>query len=429
MRISRTLVAVAAAASVVLTGCSSETDGTAVSDATTTESSGNGDGSIDLASIDAGEYNTEPHDFVAEGQLAEDFGPAVEGQRLAEFVVHHHDIDPSLVVNAPNNGVVVGGLGPFLQEGSQEAIEGHDVITGFRSVRNTADDTRELGITVWRFETVEDAAAAAQALQQNNLKPMAETFGGGQAQVITLDAVPATYASTMSWSHGSETVETFTPHGMHVIYTFAGDDNADTTWLRETTTNAIEQQVALLDRFPATPTADIASLPVDLDKVLARTVGFLEREYARNSDTAIYGPEGWLHFDSHPVETEKLFEETGTDRVAKANSNVYRSASAEDAETLRDTFAEMTVENYPDLVEDEALTQGLPNTTCWSGDVAQGRSAVCLMTYGPYTAELSGFRPISGDDPDQDTLRTVPQRLGAQYTKFVRAEELGLGEN
>src|SRR5690606_34241627 len=154
--------------------------------------------------------------------------------------------------------------------------EGHEVITGFRSVRNTADDTRELGITVWRFETVEDAAAAAQALQQNNLKPMAETFGGGQAQVITLDAVPETYASTMSWSHGSETVETFTPHGMHVIYTFAGDDNADTTWLRETTANAIEQQVALLDRFPATPTADIASLPVDLDKVLARTVGFLE---------------------------------------------------------------------------------------------------------------------------------------------------------
>ncbi len=51
------------------------------------------------------------------------------------------------------------------------------------------------------------------------------------------------------------------------------------------------------------------------------------------------------------------------------------------------------------------------------------------MTYGRYVAELSGFRSIGNENPDSDTLRTVPQRVATQYVKFVRAEEMGLGEN
>ncbi len=69
-----------------------------------------------------------------------------------------------------------------------------------------------------------------------------------------------------------------------------------------------------------------------------------------------------------------VFEQTGTDRVAKVNSVVYRTAGPDEAEVLKDAFAAHTAEAYPDLVEDPSLTQGLPNTTCWSGDVAEGRA-------------------------------------------------------
>ncbi|MCK0093920.1 hypothetical protein MWU77_24455, partial [Rhodococcus sp. F64268] len=82
-----------------------------------------------------------------------------------------------------------------------------------------------------------------------------------------------------------------------------------------------------------------------------------------------------------------------------------------------------------DLIEDASAPQNVPGTTCWTGDVATGRMSVCLMVYGRYMAELSGHRPVGNIDPDDDSLRTVSQRVAAQYTKFVRAEELGLGEN
>ena len=84
MRISRTrrvVVAVAAATSLTVAGCSTDDGGAAAADTTTTTAAGDG---IDLAALDTGAYNTEPKDFVEQGQRAEDFGPAVEGQRLAE---------------------------------------------------------------------------------------------------------------------------------------------------------------------------------------------------------------------------------------------------------------------------------------------------------------------------------------------------------
>ncbi|MCR8694372.1 hypothetical protein NWP13_17670 [Rhodococcus pyridinivorans] len=112
------------------------------------------------------------------------------------------------------------------------------------------------------------------------------------------------------------------------------------------------------------------------------------------SDLAVYGPDGWLHFDSHPARTERIFEVTGTDRIAKAASNVYRTAGAAEAELLRDHFVETTREMHPDLVEDETVPQDIPGTRCWSGDVAQGRVSVCLMVYGRYMAEFSGLRPV-----------------------------------
>jgi len=430
MRISRTrrvVVAVAAATSLTVAGCSTDDGGAAAADTTTTAAAGD---SIDLAALDTGAYNTEPKDFVEQGQRAEDFGPAVEGQRLAEFVVHPHTIDPALTVGGPNNGVFVGGFGPIFTGTERQVVEPFSMIHAFDSSRSTADESRTLGIGVWRFPTDDDAAGAAQALHQAIVSPSGEDLTSGPETPVSVPQLPGTLASTYTWPEtGTTSLNTLTPRGMFVIYTYTSDRSGESAWVTDTAARAVQQQIELLDRFPATPTDEIGALPVDLDKVLARTVGFLDNEYARNSDTAIYGPDGWLHFDSHPAVTEDLFERTGTDRIAKANSNVYRTAGAADADDLKAAFIEMNGDTYPDLVTDTALAQDLPGTTCWSGDTAQGRIGVCLMTYGRYMAEVSGFRAIANTDPDNDTLRTIAQRVATQYTKFVRADEMGLGEN
>ncbi|MEV1134037.1 hypothetical protein ACIBED_08800 [Rhodococcus coprophilus] len=427
-RTPRAVLALAAVATVTVAGCTSGTDADSQIDnsATSTETAG---GALDLNSLDTGDYNTEPRDFVAEGQFAGDFGPAVEGQRLAEFVVHPHDVDPTLVAGGVRNGVSVGGVGSFLQAGADDTIVQYGLISGFHSFRDNPEQTRELGIAVWRFPSEADAAGAAEALYLNALDPEDSAFSSGPQTPLTLDGLPGTYATTHLWETGTEDVGTFTPQGMFVISTYARDADADTAWLTSTTETAVQQQMALLDRFPPTPTEEIERLPVDVDKVLARSVGFVESENSRNSDSAVYGPDGFLHFTIDPVATQKIFDTAGVDRVAVHNSNVYRAGSNAAAEELRDGIAEIFLGEYPDLIEDTSITQELPGTTCWSGDTTQGRVAFCLMVHDRYMAELSGHRPIGNTDPDKDTLRTVPQRLGAQYTKFVRADELGLGKN
>ena len=433
MRISRTrrvVAVVAAASTVAVAGCSNDTGSAVTAEASTTIATATavGDG-INLASLDTGEYNTEPRDFIEEGRLAEDFGPAVEGQRLAEFVVHPHTIDPTLTTGDPKNGVLVGGFGPIFADDEKDIVEPFSMIHSFNSFSGTADETRDFGVSVWRFPTADDATGAAQALHQYAIDPTREGLAGPETPT-TLPQLSDTLASTYTWPEtGTTAVSTLTPRGMFVIYTYTSDRSGESVWATDTAARAVQQQIELLDRFPATPTDEIGTLPVDVDKVLARAVGFLDNEYARNSDTAIYGPDGWLHFDSHPAVTEELFERTGTDRIAKANSNVYRTASATDADDLKAAFIEMNGDNYPDLVPDTTLAQDLPGTTCWSGDSAQGRIGVCLMTYGRYMAEVTGSRAIANTDPDNDTLRTIAQRVAAQYTKFVRAEEKGLGEN
>jgi len=254
--------------------------------------------------------------------------------------------------------------------------------------------------------------------------------GIAPAVPVAVPGAPETLASVRSWDvTGTVTTSTVTPQGSFVIRTYAHSGTGDVDWTTDTAARAAQAQAPLLDRFPATPAEEIGGLPMDVDRVLVRAVGLPEGVLPRLSGLAVYGPDGWLQLDSHTARTERIFEVTGTDRITKAASNVYRTAGPTEAEILRDDFVETTREMYPDLVEDETVPQNIPGTRCWSGDVAQGRASVCLMVHGRYVAELSGLRPVGNEAPENDSLRTMSQRLATQYVKFVRSEEMGLGEN
>ncbi|NLU65330.1 hypothetical protein HCA61_24175 [Rhodococcus sp. HNM0563] len=429
MRTSRSLIA-ATAVTLALAGCSTTSEGTALAEGEANEN-GSTTGTFDIAALDTGEYRIEPRDFIAEGQAAGDFGPAVEGQRMAEFVIHPYTIDPTLTNGGGmSTGVGVGGIGKVLSGGgAPEVAESYGVITGFGSFSGKPDGSRQLGVAVWRFPDADSASQAAAALHANALAPEDDGFAAGPQTPVSIPQLPDTFATTYYWeSLDTASMSTFTARGPHVVYTYTSAENNDVEWASDTTARALEEQLPRIEQFPFSPTDEIESLPVDLDKVLARAVGYTENEYARNSDTAVYGPLGWLHFDSHPAETADIFEATGTDRVALANSTVYRTSGPEAARELRDAFREQSRETYPDLV-DEPAPQGVPDTLCRAGDIAEGRLMDCMMIYGPYVAQLIGHRAVGNTDPDDDTLRTMPQRVATQYTKFVRAEELGLGEN
>ncbi|WP_068166162.1 DUF7373 family lipoprotein [Rhodococcus phenolicus] len=438
MRTSRILTAAVAAAALSLAGCSSNVEGTAVDNTAASADAGDAgaesQGDFDIDTLDTGGYNTVPKDFEAEGQLAADFGPAVEGQRIAEFVIAPYTVDPKLVSGGGmNQGVGVGGLAKLgLMSDAVSAIaEKHQIVNTFSDFQNYADDSHEFGIAVVRLADNESAVAIADELHAAELTVADEDdiFGSGAGTPVELPGLSATHASTYRWETGTDTLSSYTVSGPHVIYTYASTSAGDPEWAKDITTRALQKQIPMLDGFPYTPTPEIPKLVIDMDKVLARAVGYTDDETARNSELAVYGPLGWLHFDSDPEKTAELFEETGTDRVAMANTTVYRTASPEDAETVRDAFVAQSVKNSPELTEDAAAPQNVPGTTCLSGDIAEGRMSVCYMTYGPYLAEIHGYRPIGNTDPESDTLRTMSQRVATQYVKFVEAEEMGLGRN
>lgn len=438
MRTTRILTAAAAAAALTLAGCSSNVEGTAVDNSATAADAGDsGTGSqadFDIETLDTGGYNTVPKDFEADGQLAGDFGPAVEGQRIAEFVVAPYTIDPKLVSGGGmNQGVGVGGLAKLgLMSDAVSAItDKYEIINTFSDFQDYADDSHELGIAVVRVADNESAVAIVDKLYASELTAADEDdlFGSGANTPIDLPGLPATHASTYKWETGTESLSSYTVSGPHIIYTYASTSAGDPAWLKDTTTRAVQKQVPLIDSFPYTPTADIPNLIVDMDKVLARAVGYTENETTRNSELAVYGALGWLHFDSDPAETAGLFEKTGTDRVALANTTVFRTKSPEGAAALRDAFITQSKRNSTELTEDAQAPQNVPGTVCLSGDIAEGRMSTCYMVYGQYLAQITGFRAIGNTDPDSDTMRTLPQRVATQYVKFVTAEEMGLGEN
>ncbi|WP_237451332.1 DUF7373 family lipoprotein [Rhodococcus rhodochrous] len=401
-RATRAVLAVATATILAAAGCGSDTTAAERGTEPATPPGQQSTGGIDIASLDTGEHRVEPRDFVGENFAAGEAGPVIEGQRMAEFVVHPHDLDPTLTTGGASTGVSVS-TDRILADGAGDLLEPCGMITGFRTSRSTEDESGMLQVAVARFATPEDAAQAARVVHDfervDRTTPLASdpsiVTGIPPAVPVAVPGAPETLASVRSWDViGRVTTTTITPQGSFVIHTYASSETGDVAWTTDIAARAARAQATLLDGFPATPVEEIGDLPMDVDRVLARAVGLPEGALPRLSDLAVYGPDGWLHFDSHPARTERIFEVTGTDRIAKAASNVYRTAGPAEAELLRDDFVETIREMHPDLVEDETVPQDIPGTRCWSGDVAQGRASVCLIVHGRYMAELSGLRPV-----------------------------------
>lgn len=379
-----------------------------------------------IAGLDTGDYAIEPRDFVGDGFTAGDFGPGVEGQRLAEFVAHPSFVDDSLEVSMRSTGVSIGRLTVFASDRPQiEVADRYGLITSFTSARREVDNDEELGVSVWRFPDAEAAVQAANRMHELTLEPSPSSREGDAPPVeVTLPGLPATktavdYLERLDFHY----LESVTPLGPHVIYTFAGGE-VDESVLRDRTERLLDEQIPLLEQFPYTPVDEMADLPVDVDRVLARTVAFVDGETAVDSHTATYGVPGALHFIRGPHHMRDLLENAGVDRVGVANSIVYRAADPEHAAVFRDALLAATAEDNADYKEVD-VPQDIPGATCLGGDNAEGRGMACVLLYDRYVAEIGGESDLQGIGRE----RTVPERLATQYVKFVRAEEMGLEGN
>lgn len=396
---TRTLAAaVAAASALLLTGCSSiSAAGDPVADTAENDTAF----PIAPGEMDPGPYPTTPQaDFGAVANESE--GTAVEGQRMAEYVVLPTELDPELTESVPMSTYVIKdgpSLANLMPGREPQIADTEGMIVGFSTSRSHPDRAVDRSIVhaVLRFP---NAAAASRAAEQMSAAGTEPVDGVTPAVPSRIDILPETAVTTRTTGE-SFSSEGFTARGDYVIYTWAGAPAADTDWVAQMIAAAVDQQGPMIDQFPATPAADIAALPMDIDNVLVLTLPAPEGRWA--SDLAVYGARGAAHFATDPSVNAEMMNSAGADRMATDDTNVYRAEDDAGAAELHTLFADEAVRDQGLIPA--ASPPGVPGASCFLYETAQGDYTYCLVHRGRYLGEVSGL----------DDEKGVHQKATAQY--------------
>ena len=358
-------------------------------------------GAIDVDKLDVGPYPTEPRpplDVAGNPTL----GVAIEAQRMANNVIGPWEVDSELTAAFGFGAIVLPNAETLTLIGPGELAAvagGHGMINGFASAR-TLENKKMLLNAVLRFVDEGSATAAAADLGKTALQQQGVD---GPSQTVPIPNHPDAQANqytTIDRIAGKWTaVRSFTAHGPYVLMQLAqATDGLDPALAL--VEKAIEMQGPVIDSFRATDPAEFADISLDPTGLLARTLPVPENE-ASPTQNATYEPRGALHFQSDPVRSAKLFDDTGTDLVAMAKTNVYQTENAEGANGIVDEFfAEVGPTAQP-----ANPVKNMPDSHCLQ---LEDKAFYCLATADKYAIETSG-----------PNLLDTQQQVAAQYVMLM----------
>ena len=341
-------------------------------------------------------------------------GTVIEAHRLAAYVVGPWEVDPTLQQNivtetyALKNSAALRGL---LPDPVQFLAERHHFVLGFSSNRVTSSEsehgaeaaTGSKGLTnsVWEFPSPEEARAAADDISQQPAP--ASIFVNGQMSPHNIPSYPQARARSGTLTGGTNVVESFTPHGNYVIYNYSRIQHGDSDQAAEMIAKSLDLQLPRIDDFPATNPAQLGTLPVDSNGVLQRTLPMPHENLTVQN--GVFEPRAALHFESNPVDTARLFAETGMQIQGVGDATaVYQTPDVTAAKTLFDGFAR-SITSSTDYTPTPPAN-GLPSTTVCDGKSKTDPNGViqCLLTAGRWVAVVLATHP--------EELR---QKSAAQY--------------
>lgn len=358
-------------------------------------------GSIDIDKLDVGPYPTEPRPelgVTGNPQL----GVAVEAQRMANNVIGPWEVDSELTAAFGFGAIALPNAETLTLIGPSELAAvagGHGMINGFASAR-TLEGKKMLLNAVLRFGDDAAATAAATDLGKTALQQQGVD---GPAQTVPIPNHPDAQANqyaTIDRTAGKWTaVRSFTAHGPYVLMQLAqaaeGLDHA-----LALVDEAIELQGPVIDSFRATDPSEFADISLDPTGLMARTLPVPDEE-ATPVQNAVYEPRGALHFQSDPVRSSKLFDDTATDLVAMGKTNVYQTGDAEGAKGVVDEFF---AELEPTSQQANPV-KNMPDSRCRQ---LEDNAFYCLATADRYAIETSG-----------QSLLDTQQQVAAQYVMLM----------
>ena len=344
---SRMLGVAAILVSAALAGCSSTLPGSVVASTVAIPP-----GQTDVLRLDHGNFPSTPQPAL--GAAGTPFlGGLVESQRLAENVILPSQVDPALSVDNPFDTIPLKDASAVpLPDPLPSAAGNYHFVAGFSSARDEAGPVdsphKALINVVLRFASPQDAASAAadMAGATANLRSVLNPNGPPpKTHPAPIPRYPGTAA--VSFDDYPGRVMAITAHGIYVLVQDAGAPGPPEA-AAGLVAATLDLQQPLIDQFTPTPVDQLAALPLDPDKLLAKTV-----PNAAGSDgnvvDGVYGPHGALHFQLDPIAAEAAFTDAKVDHFATRVTDFYATADAAAALRLRDVLAasEATIDYQP----------------------------------------------------------------------------------
>lgn len=389
-------------------GCSSVVTGSAV------KSGGPAPAAANVALLDPGNYPRRPRPPL--GTVADEAaGRRVEAQRMADMVTGPWQIDDRLISPtnaeiAPTTAIPDPGRLSVLVRGETIApiATSHHFVAGFVSGRATppppkgqagGDNPKILDNGVLRFPSTQDAADAAAAMGAADLGTVRP--GNIWATRLPIPRYPDAVADVAALSGGFE-AESFTAHGPYVFFQFAGSKESAAA-AADMIAKTLDLQSPSADHFQATPVDQLASLPADPTGLLARTVPATEPSI---NQSAVYSPQGSLHFRADPVATQAMYNDAGIARVAADRTTVYEAVDITGAQRAADGLVRTDV---PFLGYHSAPgINGLPSARCFDrGPDSTDLGAVRFLCIA--TADRYAFKATAAQEVE------AHQVIAAQY--------------
>lgn len=385
------------AGALLVAGCGQSPSNTAESPSAATTSATTPPVSPDK--LNPGRYATKPLAPMGKAGTPER-GAVLQAQQMADFVVGPWEVDETMIdpyldtFYVMNGPAQLGGLGP---EAITQAASKHGMVNGFGSARQNPDTAAMLN-AVLHFP---DAAAATAASKDMNDAATAQPISGVQPEPLAIPGHPDSQASTYTYiprdsDRPRSSVRAFTAHGPFVFMQFAQSaDGKDAA--AAMVAKATDLQIPLIDEFTPAGVAELVDVDVDPTGLLAKTLPLATPEASPFKNT-VYGPRGASHFQSNPVGSTTLFDDTRVTAVAMAGANVYEAHDNPSARMIINSFNE-EVSSMEGATEAAPVPE-IPESHC-SGFP---RAFYCVAPAGKYAIEIRG-----------EKFEDVQQQVAAQY--------------
>lgn len=325
-------------------------------------------GEIDVRTLDTGSY---PVDRFTYDRNNNGKGNTLEGIRMTAAVAPTTKIDPSL--NIGRGGAVLSTVDDVLDVSHLAAavrgvLTNRGFVAGYAASGSDRADVGDhpdangttITIRALRFPTTDAAKLAARELEDADFNVALNVN-----QKLTLPDYPDAYAH---WRPGVANLGVTMAHKDFVISLFVIRPSADSKDLLSWAKKTLDAEVPVLDAFDETPADQIAGLPVDSDRLLARTLVDDRDHKTVDQDNFAVFPSNWLILFADDMGFwTKLVADTGVDQSSVTDGNfvirVRDAKAGEDFVTGMIGNLQETSATAPDKVPDAKCTHRASSKT------------------------------------------------------------------